>query len=265
MKIGFIGIGNMGRAISLNLVKNNQYQIFATAKHQDKLEAFAKENNLTALESNQELVDQSDVVILAVKPNMIENVLKEVQSNLTKEKIIVSLAAGITIEQIELMINLDLPIIRVMPNIAASVGRSATAIVQNENTTDQQLAMVTEIFENCGQVYPIAEKDFPAFIALAGSSPATMFILIDALSRAGVKHGIPKEQATKIAAQAMLGSAELIQDTNDNPWNLVDQVSSPGGTTVAGVLALKETGFEAAVTKAVDAIIQRDQEISDNK
>ena len=265
MKIGFIGIGNMGQAIALNLVKINDYQIFATAKNQDKLESFAKQNNMTALKTNQELVEQSDVVILAVKPNLIETVLKEIQPTLTNQKIIVSLAAGITIEQIEKMISTDSPIIRVMPNIAASVGESATAIVGNNNASEQQFQTVTDIFENCGEVYPIDEKDFPAFISLAGSSPAIMFILIDALSRAGVKHGITKEQATKIATQAMLGSAELLKETNENPWNLVDKVSSPGGTTVAGVLALKEAGFEDAVTKAVDAIIERDQEISDKK
>lgn len=266
MKIGIIGIGNMGSAIIERLVAENKWEILVTAKRSEKLRAFAKQHNVSAIESTLGLVEMSDIVLIAVKPHIFPEVLKEIRTALKQQKkVIVSIAAGLTLEQLRMLTKVEQQaILRVMPNVAALVGESTTALVANKFVSTEALKNVKEIFEACGRVYEMEEKDFSSFIALAGSSPAMVFMLIDAMSRAGVKHGINKQVATDIATQAVLGSAKLLGHSKENPWNLIDKVSSPGGTTVAGVLALEEAGFLSAITKGMDAIIDRDKEMSKN-
>ena len=148
-------------------------------------------------------------------------------------------------------------IVRIMPNFYATIQTSTTAIVRNAYVSDDVFNTVKAIFESVGSVHELAEKDFGTFTALAGSSPAYIYMFIDAISRAGVLHGMPKDVSTKIVAETVLASAEMILKSDENPWTLVDNVSSPGGTTVAGVVSLEKNNFVATVIDAITATIEK--------
>ena len=148
-----------------------------------------------------------------------------------------------------------------MPNINAQIGQSTSAIVKNEFVDDSAYATVQEIFKSTGSVHEIAEKDFSTFAAIAGSSPAFIYMFIDAMARAGVLHGIPKDQATAIGAETVRASAEMILQSSENPWSLVDKVSSPGGTTVAGVVSLEQNHFIGTVIDAISATIEKEKNL----
>ena len=163
-----------------------------------------------------------------------------------------------TIAVIEGMLGAGLPIVRVMPNINAKVGEALSAYCGNEQVADDQYATVVSVLEAIGEAIAIEEKFFPLFSAMAGCSPAFHLLYIDAIARAGVKYGLPKDTSLKIAAQAVLGTVRLLQETGEHPAALIDQVCSPGGTTIEGVCALKDNGFESAVMQAIKASLEKD-------
>ncbi|MCZ2493361.1 pyrroline-5-carboxylate reductase [Dellaglioa carnosa] len=264
MKIGFIGAGNMARAIIEGLIKAD----FVTAKEilvhsarKTSYEPYAKENGLTALDSNDQVVSEADIVFLAVKPIVLAKVLAEIKSSVRQHApVLVSIVSGVSISEIETELdNQSVSILRTMPNVNATVSESMTALVGNDALTEEQMKQGTDLFDTIGETMQVAEHDFSTFVALAGSSPAFIYLFIDTLARAGVKYGLAKDEATKISAQAVLGSAKKVLSTNDVPWKLIDEVSSPGGTTVAGLLAMEEAGFMNSIIKAVDATIAKDQ------
>ena len=148
-----------------------------------------------------------------------------------------------------------------MPNLNSQIGEGIAAICGNNYTTLEQKEFVLNMFKAIGDAVELPEKDFSTFTAIAGSSPAFVFLFIDSLARAAVKNGMSKEMATKIAAQAVLGSGKLVLASEESPWNLIDQVSSPGGTTVEGILALEDAGFISSITKAAQAVITKDQDM----
>lgn len=267
MKIGFIGTGNMAGAIIRGIISSGHTKasdIYCTNTHPDKLEIFAKDTGVNACASNDDLVAASDVVVLSVKPHIIDTVLLELQAAILKKNpLIVSIAAAITLENIQNYINpaAKTSIIRVMPNVNAAVGAGITAVCPNEFATTEQTTFVLSMFEAVGTTIKLAEKDFACFGAVGSASPAFSYMFIDSLARGGVKNGLSKAVATKIAAQAVLGSAKMILESNEAPWALVDKVCSPGGTTIAGVLALEDNAFVATVMKSIDAAVQRDKEL----
>ncbi len=264
MNIGFIGTGNMAQAIIRGLLEKETFskdEIFVSSGHFENAQAFAKQTGVTACQTNQEVAEQVDILLLAVKPKIISTVLHELQ-DYSQKILFISIASGTTLNDLETALNSSqAAIIRVMPNVNVSVGAGVSAICKNSVATEEQFAHATRIFEAIGSVYPLAEADFSAFIGLAGSSPAFVYMLIDAMGRAGVFNGLPKKLATEISAKAILGSCEKFLVSNENPWELVDQVSSPGGTTVAGVVALEEAGFIPAIIKGINTTIEKDQEM----
>ncbi|KRM57435.1 hypothetical protein C5L31_001534 [Secundilactobacillus malefermentans] len=263
MKLGFIGVGGMAQAIIKGLLASKTVtnkDIFVHSAHQT-YQKFASIANVTAVDSNTAVVKHSDVIVLSVTPNAAKPVLKEIREALEhQDKVLVSIVAGLTINQIEEMTNYNLPILRTLPNLNVQIGAGMTAVKASENLTGQQKQNIVGIFEAVGMTTEMPEDQFDTFSALAGSSPAYIYFFIDALSRAGVKHGLNKREATKIAAQATLGSAQMILKSDKVPFELVDQVSSPGGSTVAGLLAMEEAGFMTAVVKGIDATIERNNE-----
>ena len=269
MKIGFIGTGNMATAIIKGIVAKEfmtSKQVYLLDVDRSKAELLAKELGANVVESIESLIEAVDFVVLAVKPNIIEQVLKEAKEMIeVKKPVLVSIAAGTQTDKIYRFLDTDaeVPIIRVMPNVNVMVGKGAAAICGHDFATDQQLEFIVEMFESVGKAWRVAEEDFSNFTALAGSSPAYAYLFIDSIARAGVKHGLPKQIATEMAAQAVLGSAEMILATGENPWTLIDQVCSPGGTTVAGLLALEEEAFISSVVKGIDATIAKDKELND--
>lgn len=268
MKIGFIGTGNMATAIIKGIVAKEfmtSKQIYLLDVDRSKAELLAKELGANVVESIESLIEAVDFVVLAVKPNIIERVLKEAKEMIeVKKPVLVSIAAGTPTDKIYRFLDTDaeVPIIRVMPNVNVMVGKGAAAICGHDFATDEQLDFIVEMFESVGKAWRVAEEDFSNFTALAGSSPAYAYLFIDSIARAGVKHGLPKQIATEMAAQAVLGSAEMILATGENPWTLIDQVCSPGGTTVAGLLALEEEAFISSVVKGIDATIAKDKELN---
>lgn len=266
MKIGFIGTGNMATAIIKGLLSKQIVEgknIFVSSDHQKTAENFAQTHKVTACQNNHVTASQADILILAVKPNILPIVLPEIKDTVEARKpLLVSIAAGVTLASLTEMIGLEhQPIVRVMPNVNVGVQAGVCAVCHNALVSEEQIAEVTTLLEAVGSVYPLAEKDFSTFVGISGSSPAYTYMFIDAMSRAAVLNGMPKKLATEIAAKAVLGSAKRLLEGTETPWELVDQVSSPGGTTVEGVVTLEETGFISSVIAGVDATIKKDQEM----
>ncbi|MGF1982257.1 pyrroline-5-carboxylate reductase [Lactococcus taiwanensis] len=259
-KIGFIGIGKMATAIIAGL-DPTRFEILISGRDFSKTQKQAQELSAQAV-TQHELVTKSDLIVLAVKPQVLPKVLTELSVDLTSDKTLVSIAAGLTLADLtELTQTAHQPIIRVMPNINAQIGQSTSAIVKNDFVTDQAYQATQEIFQAVGSVHEIAEKDFSTFAAIAGSSPAFIYMFIDALARAGVLHGLPKDKATKIVAETVQASAEMILQSGEKPWSLVDKVSSPGGTTVAGVVSLEQNHFIGTVIDAITATVEKEKNL----
>ena len=263
--IGFIGTGNMASAIIRGLVSGGKYKgadiaVFDICR--EKAEAFAKELSLTCLDSAKEIASVCDEVVLAVKPDVFPALLSEIGEQLKeKDPLVISIAAGKTTEFIASLLPYTPRLIRVMPNINAKVQAAVSAYCGNERATDADKSYVSDFCNAFGRGIEIAEKNFSIYSAIGGCSPAFAFMFIDSLARAAVKNGMTKAQALEAAAQAVLGSAKLILESDDHPWKLVDAVCSPGGTTIEGVCALQENGFEAAVEKAVEASYNKDKRL----
>lgn len=268
MKVGFIGTGNMTSAIVKGIVASGQIpkeNLYLSNRTPEKRDRLASETGATVCSSNEELVSTVDVVILAIKPNLFSTVLPELAPLLIEHNpVVVSIAAGISLAQMHSMIGQDsaMRIIRVMPNLNSQISEGMAAVCGNDHATAEEIDFIVSVFESIGEAIVMKEEDFSVFSAIAGCSPAFTFLFVDALSRAAVKYGIPKEMATKIAAQAVLGSGKMLKESDQTPWNLIDQVSSPGGTTIEGVLALEENGFMTSVVKAVDAVVKKDRNMN---
>ncbi len=264
MKVGLIGAGNMAGAIVRGMVsggfRGSDILIFDidTARQV----ALFEECGVCIGASAAEVVESVDVVVLAVKPQVFPELLPTLAGVLQENRpLVISIAAGKTLGEIEGFVGAGLPLVRVMPNINAKVGEAMSAFCGNAVVTDDQKAMVRTIFESVGEVMELPEKSFSAFSVLAGCSPAYALLYIDALAEAGVRYGIPKALSLRIATQSVLGTARLLQESEEHPRVLIDQVCSPGGTTIEGVVALQENGFEAAVLAAAAASFEKDQKL----
>lgn len=263
MTLGFIGAGNMANAIIKGIVTDKAVEagdIFVYNRSEAKALLCAENYGVTAVKILDDLLDNSDAVILAVKPKEFPSLLPQLSDKING-KLLISIAAGKSLNEISSYFNADVAVVRVMPNINAKVGASMSAYCKNDNVTDKQEEFVKLIFGACGMITYIEEEQFPIFSAVAGCSPAYAYLYIDSLARAAVKHGMNKKTALDIAAQTVLGSAKLILESGEHPWELIDQVCSPGGTTIEGLLTLQDEGFESAVTKAVDAAFNKDKKM----
>ncbi|MDR2379141.1 MAG: pyrroline-5-carboxylate reductase [Bifidobacteriaceae bacterium] len=268
MKIGFIGAGTMAGAIITGIIDSGLVGPDAIGAHDPdagKLRDLAEATKIVAYAGNEEVVAASDIVVLAVKPQYLSGLLERLAGQLiAKRPLVVSIAAGVTLRQIDGWLGPDVPVVRVMPNINATVGRGMAAVTANAVATDSQIESVLELFGSVGKAVRLEERLFPAFTAVAGSSPAWVFLFVDALARGALAAGMTKREARDAATQAVLGSAALLAATGEHPWELIDKVSSPGGTTVAGMNVLEDRGFSAAVVAAVAATVQRDRELGQN-
>lgn len=256
MKIGFIGVGKMARAIIKGLEKT-EHELIISGSSLKRSQQIAKELHLAYAHSHQELIDQVDLVILGIKPQLMETVLH----SLTVTKPILSMAAGITISRLSQLTSDTLPLIRIMPNINATILKSTTAICTNHFVSEALLTTCLALCNSFGQTFVIAEKDFDTFTALAGSSPAYIYLFIEALTKAGVKHGLTKEQALLIVTQTVLASSQHLLEEEEQPHAMIDKICSPGGTTIAGLLDLEKTGLTASVVSSIDATIQKAKEL----
>lgn len=269
MRIGFIGSGAMASSIARGAVAAgfDGTQMVFTDAHGTHAESLAHELGGTVAASNADLAADVDIVVLAVKPHVQAGVITEIRTVVAGRPhvCVVSVAAGRTLDAIRHDFGADVALVRVMPNVNAQIGESMTGFCANASATDEQVADVRSLLDSVGRSVSIDERDFAVFSALAGCSPAWVFQIIDALARAGVKYGLPKGRAVAIVAQALAGSATLVLDAAEDdvtPAQLIDQVTSPGGTTIVGLLAAEESGLSTSLVRAVDAAVARDRELA---
>ena len=265
MTIGFIGCGNMATAIISGIIKNRAFKANEVCAYDVNSSATEKAQSsfgITPMESECDVVNNSDIVVLAVKPNVLADVLKTINKELTKkDTLLISIAAGKTTDFIYQQISTENRIIRVMPNINATVGEAICGYTANKFATNEDKQEAERIFSSVGKVIYLEENHFPLFGVLGGCAPAYAYMFIDALARAGVENGMKKDVALEIAAQTVLGSAKMILESKEHPWELIDKVCSPGGTTIEGVLSLQADGFEAAVHNAVNKAVEKDSKL----
>lgn len=253
--IGFIGCGNMGKAmlkaiINSNIIPNNN--IIVSTKSKESKEDIEKLFNVNVTLDNKEVANKSNILFLAIKPNIYKEVIDEIKDCISKDTIIISIAAGIKISYLENLLSKNHKIIRIMPNTPVLVKEGMTAVCHNNNLNDTELNFVIEIFKSFGEYEFLEEKYFDAFIALCGSSPAYVFVFIEAMADAAVKLGIPRKKAYKMAEQSILGSAKLALETGLHPGELKDMVCSPSGTTIEAIIELENQGFRNAIIKAME-------------
>lgn len=269
---GFIGAGSMADAIIRGAVASGvRAQDLAITSAHDSARRLAERTGAVHLENSAALARQCDAVVLAVKPHVVPDVLVQIHDAVAAHRpLVVSIAAGVTLERIESLLPSGTRVVRAMPNMAAAASESMTALAAGRSATREDLEDVRRLMSAVGRTVTMAEKNFSAFVGLAGSSPAFVLTFIEALARAGVMDGIPKAQAVEIVTQAVLGSARIVQveetrradgAAGRTPADLIDAVCSPGGTTVAGVVAMERSGFSSAVINAFEATVARDREL----
>lgn len=264
-KIGFIGCGNMGKAILGGLIASSQVrpgQIWVYTPSPDNVAALHDQYGINAAASAQEVAQIADIVFGAVKPHIMVKVLSEVASSLNKESLVVSIAAGVTLEQLARALGHDRKIVRAMPNTPSLVNAGMTSVTPNALVTPEETAEILTIFRCFGEAELIAEPMIHPVVGVSGSAPAYVFMFIEAMADAAVLGGMPRAQAYKFAAQAVMGSAKMVLDTGKHPGELKDMVCSPGGTTIEAVRVLEDRGFRAAVIEAMTKCMEKSEKLS---
>lgn len=265
MKIGFIGCGNMATAIIKGIVKSDFVKgedILIFDVYSPACEIIKNDYGAEILNSEIDIAEKADIVFLAVKPNVIASVLKKIDNAVSIfHPLLVSIAAGKTLDFLCNSLKTNARIIRVMPNINAKVSEAISAYCFNNLVNECDKENIEKLLNCIGKVMCLDESAFPLFGVLGGCAPAYTYMFIDALARAGVKNGMKKDDALKIAAQTVYGSAKMILESSEHPWKLIDDVCSPGGTTIEGVTSLQADGFEKAVHNAVDKALDKDKRL----
>ena len=262
--IACIGCGNMGGAIVRGLCTiMDPKSIYVSAAHFESAQKFALETGVNACSTNDEAAQEANIIFLAVKPAYIKQVLAEISDSILQNTIIVSMAAGVTLDQLNQYCGGETSqIFRIMPNMPAQIGSGMTALCAMEGADSKNLETVKTLLESTGRVEVVGEKLMNCVTGISGSGPAFVFMFIEALADAAVLNGMPRPQAYTYAAQTVYGSAQMVLETGKAPAVLKDAVCSPGGTTIAGVAALEQDGFRNATIHAVTAATKRSEELS---
>lgn len=261
MKVGFIGTGNMGGSILRGYaaaIKGDEKSIYAYDVAAKTLDKAVADTGCTKCGSNKEVVENADLVLFAVKPIFFPGMVETIKDTVRPDQIIVSIVASYSIAELEEYLGKDKKIVRVMPNTPAMVGQGMASLSRNANVTDDEMAVAKALFDACGESEELEERLIPAVTALSGSSPAYVFMFIEALADAGVQAGMFRDKAYKFAAQAVKGSAEMVLKTGLHPGILKDMVCSPGGITIEAVRILEAKGMRSAVFDAALAVARTD-------
>lgn len=263
-RIGLIGAGQMATALGQGFIKAGMVAregVMASDPAADARDRFAQATGARAINDNLEVVAASDVVFLAVKPQQVGAVLAQLHGGITGAQLVVSIAAGVRLETLAMGLGPEVRLARVMPNTPCLVGRAACGYCLGPKATDDDGRLVEQLLSAVGICYRVEEKLLDAVTGLSGSGPAFVYVMIEALSDGGVRMGLPRAVATALAAQTVLGAAEMVLATGDHPAVLKDRVTSPGGTTIAGIRALERGGVRAALIEAVEAATRRSTEL----
>ncbi len=265
--IAFLGAGNMAEALIKGLLRAGTARpdsLIATGRRQERLEPLQRAYGVRTTLDNVAAVREADVVVLAVKPQALDKVLVQVAPAATPDKLFISVAAGVPLSVMEKRLGSGMRVIRTMPNTPSLVGAGACALARGEHATEEDMAVASRIFQSVGITTVVDENLLDAVTGLSGSGPAYIFLVIEALSDAGVKVGLPRYTALKLAAQTVLGSAQLLIETSAHPGQLKDQVTSPGGTAIAGLHTLEAGGLRTTLINAVEAATRRSRELGEH-
>jgi pyrroline-5-carboxylate reductase len=262
--IGVIGAGNMAEALIRGLVRGGHVpaeHVMASNPRQDRLDQLATAYKIKVSKDNREVAQFAQLCILAVKPQIVDKVLREVGDQLKPGTLVISVCAGINTETIEAACAEGVRVVRAMPNTPALVGAGATAISAGKRASDADLATARAVFDAVGITVTLEEHHLDAVTGLSGSGPAYIFLILEALSDAGVKVGLSRRNAQKLAAQTVLGSAKMVLETDEHVGHLKDMVTSPGGTAIAGLHTLEEGGLRTTLINAVETATKRAREL----
>ncbi|WP_449539210.1 pyrroline-5-carboxylate reductase [Ferdinandcohnia sp. Marseille-Q9671] len=262
--IGFIGCGKMAQAMIQGMISSKivlPQQIIVSAKTNETLQYVEKTYKIRTTTSNKEVAAHADILFLAVKPNLYTEVINEVKENVKVNTIIITIAAGISLDFIEEMFERPIKTVRSMPNTPSLVGEGMSALSVNSSVTTEETSEIVRLFEGFGKAEIVDENLMDAIPAVSGSSPAYAYLFIEALADGAVMQGIPRSKAYKLAAQAVLGAAKMVLETEKHPGELKDDVCTPGGATIQAVATLEKNGFRAAVIEAMENCTKRSKEL----
>ena len=266
MKIGFIGTGNMSSGIIKGIVNskfipNGNINVYDLNKA--KVTYLVEEYGLISSKNESDVTENSDIIILAVKPDIYTSVLEKIKKNLTTEKIILTIAAGFSIKKVEDIVGTDKKVIRTMPNTPAQVLEGMTAVAFNNNVNLEEKETIFKLLDSFGKSVEIEEKLFHVYTGISGSLPAYVYMFMEAIADGGVLEGMPRDKVYEIVGQAVLGSAKMLLETGKHPGQLKDEVTSPGGTTIEAVKVLENGNFRGNVIEAVVACTQKSKKMSE--
>lgn len=254
MKLGFVGTGNMASAIMGGIIKNQLIsadEIIGADVYASSREKAKEEFGIHVTADNHEVVENADVVVLSVKPQFYEEVICEIRDFVRADQIVITIAPGKTLAWLAEKFDKGVKLVRTMPNTPALVGAGMTAMCPNEHMTEEEINYVRMLLGSFGRVEIVTERLMDTVVSVSGSSPAYVFMMIEAMADAAVSGGMPRTQAYQFAAQAVMGSAKMVLETGKHPGELKDMVCSPGGTTIEAVRTLEECGFRSAVIEAM--------------
>ncbi|MEM2839912.1 MAG: pyrroline-5-carboxylate reductase [Thermoplasmata archaeon] len=263
-KIAVIGVGNMGGALVRGMLRKSwakPERFMATDTDRAKLDALAKESGIKVTDDNRKAAKWADIILLAVKPQILDHVLDEIKSELRPDQLLISVAAGVKTEHITSRLGKDIAVVRSMPNIAALVGESATAISPGRYATKEHVKLAREILESVGTVVEVHEPLMDAVTGLSGTGPMYVFLIVEGLSDAGVKVGLGRDTANALSVQTLLGAAKMMKETGKHPAHLKDLVTSPGGTAISALHSLEKNGLKAMLIDAVETATKRSIEL----
>ena len=268
-KIGIIGVGTIGGTLVEALIKNDiasREQITGSTSHEDSAKEVSDKYGIDTTTDNERVVREANIIVLAVEPQMIEKVLAGLGDSFDTDQLVISVAAGITTEFIESRIEKEVPVVRSMPNTAITVNEGATVLVPGTYANTKDLELAKKIFDPVGLVEVISEeKLMDAITGFSGSGPAYGYLIIESLIEAGVRVGLPRDRATKLAAQSLLGAAKMVLDTDEHPAKLKDMVTTPAGVTVDAIMKLEEGGVRVAFFKAIEEATDKSRQLKIDK
>jgi pyrroline-5-carboxylate reductase len=265
VRVAVLGAGKMGGILLQAFLKQNLFaadQIHATVAHAERALALSAQWGVDVSTDNLEAARQADLILLGVKPFQVPDLVAEIRPALTASKTLVSFAASVKTRAIEEASGLNIPVIRAMPNTPSALGAGAAALCKGRFVSAEQLELSKRIFETVGRVVIVDEKHMDAVTGLSASGPAYIYIIIEALAEAGVKVGLPRETATQLAAQTTFGAAKMVLETGYHPALLKDQVTTPAGCTIDGILELEEGGLRVTLIKAVMRATERAKQLA---
>lgn len=259
-KIGFIGSGNMASAIMGGIVKKGIFapdEIIASDMSAQARQKAADGLGICVTADNKEVVKEAEIVVFSIKPQFYAAVLEEVKELVREEQIVLTIAPGWTLDKIQEHLGKPHKIVRTMPNTPALVGEGITGVCHNSLVTEEDMARVMEVLNSFGRAELLSEKLLDVVVSVSGSSPAYVFMMIEAMADAAVADGMPRQQAYTFAAQAVYGSAKMVLETGKHPGELKDMVCSPGGTTIEAVGVLEKKGFRSAIFECMRACVKK--------